>query len=166
MPSRIESLRMQHEIDIEQYERAHQNKWNQYLHCVLIPIEYGTFILLTSFVLQSTRLRRSSSISLHHLWYAVHGTIALVTWIIEPFMWVAGAAALYSIAVGVASVSFADKMKNRRQAWVISLWILSWTIQIGIGHMWLEGNRPNLLTDSVSWLSMTQSTLMAWKTCT
>ncbi|GAX16600.1 hypothetical protein FisN_7Lh332 [Fistulifera solaris] len=167
MPSWIESLRMQHAIDVEQYERAHKNMWNQYLHCALIPIEYGSYILLISFLLQSALLRRFSSISWHHLWYAVHGTIALVTWILGPFTWVTGAAALYSIAVGVASLAFADdKMKNRRRAWVLLLWILSWTIQIGVGHMWLEGNRPNLITDSVSWLSMTQSVLMAWKTCT
>jgi uncharacterized membrane protein YGL010W len=157
---------MQHEIDMEQYERAHQNVRNQYLHCFLIPIEYGTFILLVSFVLQSAHFRRFPPIFLHHLWYAVHGTIAVLTWVIEPFTWAASAAALYSVVVGVASVVFAnDKMKNRRKACVAVLWILSWTIQIGVGHMWLEGNQPNLMTDSISWLSMTQSVLMAWKTC-
>jgi uncharacterized membrane protein YGL010W len=43
------------------------------------------------------------------------------------------------------------------------LWVISWSLQIVVGHWLLEGGSPNLGKDSVSLLAMMQSILIAWE---
>ena len=100
---------------------------------------------------------------------AVGWTLGIVSWFLSPPWSVVGmATTIFHVLV---CGSLARRYVNRNGIWTsfkaaLILWILAWTIQVGIGHWILEANQPNVAAASifdVSWLAMLQSVLIAWK---
>lgn len=147
-------FREQHKVDMELYERFHQNGLNQSLHCVLIPLETYSFFLFFSVILRSCSIPLVS---------AVGWSIALVSCLISPTP-IGVLAALFHVFICSHGVHLFGRTYMAILV-ALGLWAMSWGLQVGVGHNWIEGNQPSLAQGDVSLLAMTQSVLMAWRQC-
>lgn len=93
-------------------------------------------------------------------------TLGSVSWLLSPWTIIGMACAFFHVLV---CGCWARQCVDRCGIWstfkvALILWTVAWTDQVAIGHWLLEVNQPDVADMSnVSWLAMTQSVLMAWK---
>jgi uncharacterized membrane protein YGL010W len=185
--SLIRGLQEQHMLDLRLYRSAHRNTSNRGLHHVLIPLEVMCFYILLQLLVASTKpqykkiktadrgrayLHRTVSLlAAAAAWSTAVTTLLVAT--VDDFEYQLSASpwprAILAALVPLITVWCAET------AWIpyygstpvfcftICLWIASWSLQIVIGHGYLERNQPNFVQDSVSLLAVLQSILIAWK---
>jgi len=160
----IKLLQDQHEMDLQIYRTAHTNMWNRTLHWMMIPLE--TFAFLATVAVLLSRIKPLSSKSNELAMQAFGWTLGIVSLLISGKSILIGLASFlfHTVAASFASrlVQILDPMSTLAVAFFT--WTVAWILQVGVGHWILEGNQPNLAnTNEVSWLAMTQSVLIAWK---
>ena len=145
----LAQLRAQHEEDLLLYRQAHQDPLNRGLHWLCIPLETLAFLGAVGCACGRTYM---------HAWA---WTLAILSLLLSPTLVGQVAAAFHVVAAHLLE----RHLYYHKQRWELLgvLWCTSWVLQVGVGHYWFEGNQPNLVNDSVSWLALTQSVLMAWK---
>ena len=186
----LESLREQHTVDLAVYRSAHQHEGNRRLHVVLIPLEVASFLwLLTVLVANwhaattwapqrtdnkasftSTKVQSLSSSLVSLLVASLGCTMGILSWIVasNPVM------GIIIFLLHVAMVQWCLVIQQQQQQYRFTavvllpplvVWMLSWTLQIGVGHYWMEQRAPNLFhpDDTVSWLSTLTSIVLAWE---
>lgn len=171
MHTLLQSLSKQHEMDLEIYRRAHAEWRNRILHWILIPVETFSFLLFLAVALSiGNRQQQKYGGSNAFIMSAIGWTIGLVSLAIAGqdhlFLGVA------SLIFHIVAVAICDKLVHEKgplKALIIGTvcWTLAWTLQVGVGHWIWERNQPNVANmnmqdNDVSWLSMTQSVLIAW----
>jgi uncharacterized membrane protein YGL010W len=174
----VTALRNQHEVDLHIYQSAHQNSANRILHSCLIPLETLSCLLLLAsairLLVQSIIARDKNDCSsrppllILHFYHAMGWTLGLTSLVLSPDAVGAAACTFHVVAFrwittwqqqSVFSVSALVRK-------TLFVWTLSWVLQVGMGHWILEGNQPTVFANNmqdVSWLAMTQSVLIAWK---
>ena len=162
--SAIQSLQEQHEFDLKIYRSAHAELFNRVLHWIMIPLETFAFLLAAAVVL--SRIMPVSSKSNDLAMYSVGWTLGILSLAIAGESIFIG---LISFFFHIAAASCANRLVQKLDlmstvAVAMSTWTMAWILQVGIGHWLLEGNQPNVANiTEVSWLAMTQSVLIAWK---
>ena len=139
----FDSLQEKHIVDLEVYRASHQNGANRILHWILIPVETAGFFTLAESMLSryyhpSETILRSARWSLGLLSFRL---------------------AQDDGGIGIAVLLFHLFMPRVRVPWLV----VSWVVQICVGHWIFEQNQPTLQQGTASSLSMLTSVLIAWK---
>ena len=129
------------------YRAHHRNRLNWWLHACAVPVEWTSWLILVRLVAW-------------WLPYVLQSWIALLVLAATRSLVLAGAqiplAALSDCAVRVCGVCGVHVL-----AAAAICWIVSWMVQVGIGHWLIEGNQPGLAS-SLTALSVLLSVSMAW----
>jgi Protein of unknown function (DUF962) len=175
-----EKLYQQHEIDLKIYRDSHQDFYNRLLHHVFIPLEtVGFFALLL--VLSTTtgvimvrqkmfpKACRDSIIVIDRILVPTAcWTLGLLSLILSPDLVGVLALLFHGIAIpwllprGRLEEDEYGRYHSSMITWTM-LTIVSWGIQIYIGHWILEHNQPTFQQGTASALSMLTSIVIAWK---
>ena len=148
----MSSLRRQHKYDLIVYRSAHQLWENRFLHWLLIPVEcWSVFLVAYALLPPWLPFLVATLLGVMALWIAADPKIG-------------GACLVFHIVVIVscrATSRFLEAWETLSVAAIA--WIISWALQVGVGHWLWEKNDPNVANiKSVSWLAMCQSVLIAW----
>jgi Protein of unknown function (DUF962) len=174
-----EKLYQQHEIDLKIYRESHENYYNRLLHHVFIPLETVGFFALLMLVLVSTtgvimvrpkKCRDSIIVIGRILVPTACWTLGLLSLILSPDLVGVLALLFHGIAIPwllprgrlLEEVEYRRYHNSMMIAWTM-LTIVSWGIQICIGHWVLEQNQPTLRQGTASALSMLTSIVISWK---
>lgn len=159
MESVLKNMRQQHLIDLQVYRMAHLEWRNRALHWFLIPIECWSALLLSMALL-------SPLVTV--LLGLVLGVLSLMI-ATDP---VRGGCCLVFHVLAIAlcflvSDSIVETGHMSRRFWLCLIaaifWIIAWVLQVGVGHWMWERNQPNVANiNTVSYLAMCQSVLIAW----
>ena len=171
-------LHAQHAIDLAVYRSAHEQDWNRRLHYVLIPLEVASFLWLVTTVLYLVSRCRVSRKTQHQIqttptcssmsylgtalawtlgllscWVATHPVMGMVIFLLHVFMEKVCRVSIPRLGLVTSAIVGG------------TVWVLSWSLQIGVGHYWIEGKPPNLFNpdDKVSLLSACTSIVLAWE---
>jgi len=130
------------------YRAHHRNRLNWWLHACAVPVEWTSWLILVRLVAW-------------WLPYVLQSWIALLVLAATRSMVLAGAqiplAALSDCAVRVCGVCGGAHVL----AAAAICWLVSWMVQVGIGHWLVERNQPGMAT-SLTALSVLLSVSMAW----
>lgn len=180
--SLLQELRLQHDIDLEVYRSAHGNEWNRLFHYVMIPLEVASFLWLVTTVLVGLSYCLSSSSNttskkanaterpemsqLASVVNAASWTMGLLSCAVASNPILGLAVLVLHVFMGQACQMGVPSLGFRKSLAVgLTVWTISWCLQIGIGHYLLEGKPPNLFNseDPVSFLSAATSIVLAWE---
>lgn len=171
-------LEQQHAIDMQVYQTVHKNVGNRCLHYVLVPLEVASFLWLLTVVSLCLGWKRKSAkgaernvetppILLPLLVTATGGTMGILSYLVAKNRLLGLVVLLlHGLWIHVCPV-WVKRLGWKHSCTIgISVWGMSWALQVGVGHLWMEQNLPNLLSpeDNVSLLSMATSIVLAWQT--
>jgi Protein of unknown function (DUF962) len=173
MMDHLEELYQQHEIDLKIYRDSHQNFYNHWLHHVFIPLETVGFVAIlvntTGVIVHLFPKECRDSIVIDRVFVpTVCWTLGLLSLILSPDLVGVSAFLFHGIAIPWLirrrrlEEEYRMRYPNSMIAWTM-LTIVSWGIQICIGHWILEQNQPALQQGTASALSMLTSIVIAWK---
>ena len=151
--TRLQRLRLKHQQDLILYRGAHKEWRNRRLHHFLIPLEVLSFQLALKLIVRSAAINTLVACSLAVLSLTVASRLIPG---IAAFLFHVFSAWLTNQAVLLIGVT---------KCWLMALttWVVSWGIQVGIGHYLLEKNSPSVAKMSdVSSLAICLSVLIAW----
>jgi uncharacterized membrane protein YGL010W len=186
--SSLQAIREQHAIDLVVYRNGHQDCTNRMLHWILIPIETATSLMLIDrlIVWLTTRLKfgvtatskrsdRVVDLTVDRVFEsavirAVNVTLAILSMAASPETFSGCVAAIFHASL---AVTYRTKQPVSLQ-FIGTIWLISWMLQIVLGHWLLEGNNPTfwrspnaalsgLEQHGVSILAVATSVLIAWK---
>jgi uncharacterized membrane protein YGL010W len=192
----LHAIREQHEIDLVVYRNGHQDWTNRMLHWILIPIETATSLMILDrlivwlttttrqlkFGVTANEAKRSDlsdrmvdlpvvrvfeSAAIR----AVNVTLAILSMGASPETFWGYLAAIFH-----ASLSMCRTKHSVSLHFIGTMWLISWILQIALGHWLLEGNNPTFWRSSKAALSglaidhqgvsiqaVATSVLIAWK---
>ena len=175
----LQDFRVQHKIDLAVYRSAHGHVWNRRLHYVLIPLEVASFLWISTTLLMTLRKGRwwggnskeskaSSFLTVDHRVFilATAWTLGLVSGCVAENPVLGLTVLILHVFMGHICLVWACTMDFRKSMTIgLVVWMLSWSLQIGVGHYYIEGKPPNLFnpTDKVSLLSTITSIVLAWE---
>lgn len=144
----VVTVRRHYKLELDLYDRYHQNTINSYIHVICITCEwFATLLLLRQVHLQLAEL----------CVIILAGFLCIVSCggILCSLLL---AALLYSIEI---SCSSGDWTVLVAVGLGLGVHMLSWGVQVGIGHYLIEGNSPSM-AESLSFYGVLFSLLMAW----
>ena len=184
----VDGLRMQHLIDLKVYQSAHKERRNIMLHKILIPVECWSamlFVWIFFEYISSLFIRNHESFSssfLCNVCWILPRMIALLLGVLSLIISTKPIVGVMTFIFHLFIIYSYDVTmtifdgEEERSLWPVLIiattsWCISWIIQVGIGHFYFERNLPNILSKddimnnstNVSYLSMCQSVLIAWR---
>lgn len=130
------------------YRKFHQHYINLWIHAIAIPIEWISFLLFLSiFKLQ---------------WFVV--TITGIYYILATGSKICYYAAFAQFCYGIIATKMFSHLNNVIFSTIlvsILMQVVSWTLQVIIGHRMIENNNPGMTT-SLTFNSIILSPILAW----
>jgi Protein of unknown function (DUF962) len=165
----LQAIREQHAIDLVVYRNGHQDWTNRMLHWILIPIETATSLMLLDRLIvwistrqlkfevtanEAKRTNQDRAVDLRVRVFesgviqAVNVTLAILSMAASPETFSGCLAAIFH-----ASLAMYRPKHKSPQHFIGTLWLISWMLQIALGHWLLEGNNPTFWRSSIAALS-------------
>ena len=154
MTSRIailtSDLRRNYRSELAFYQSYHRNTVNWSIHAISIPFEWFSSVLLLTVV---HRYFHWAFCMLVAVYYVTLGTrMAVVCALCQLCMAQLASIVAYKLQSSVNAIVFMFAI----------IQLLSWTLQVWIGHRIFEQNRPAIL-DKFTYASVLLSPLLAWE---
>ena len=142
----LQNIRTSYIEEVTFYRKFHQNPINCYIHAVFVPIEWCSFLLITCYL---------------NLQWHISTSIAIYYMCIGSFISVLSGFCHILIAI-IATLIFSMNLSISITAiLVIFVQMISWYIQVYIGHGIYEKSSP-ALTVRLTFNSIILSILLSW----
>ncbi len=146
----MQSIRQDYVDELKLFKQHHSHPGNWLIHAVTVPIEWlASLLLLSLSFLQPAVICLSLAIAVYYLLCTKMRPTTIL------------AAASHLVMAHVASILSSSLSKRRLIFLGIAMHLLSWFLQVCIGHRFLEKNGPSMLT-KLTLNSVILSVLLAW----
>mmetsp|Transcript_3567 Transcript_3567/g.12822 ORF Transcript_3567/g.12822 Transcript_3567/m.12822 type:complete len:156 (-) Transcript_3567:212-679(-) len=147
MASVVQRLRAEYAKELALYESCHQQRLNVLIHMAMVPVEVG--VSLAWLGLLSPVIPVLLAV----------GTAAYYLVLQTPYSLLAAAG---QCVLGFSALALARRCQPIQLClWTVPLYVVSWVMQIVVGHGLLEKKKPAMATQ-LSLNSVVLSVLMAW----
>lgn len=140
------TLQDQYRSELLFYRQFHQHPINWWIHSIAIPIEWASWLIFLCY--------------LQCHWMVATGTACYYLMIGSQISYIAAPAQLIFAFISSKICLAFDNVYNSI-IFAIGLQIVSWSLQVGVGHKLIEKNNPGMTT-SLTFNSIILSPILAW----
>jgi uncharacterized membrane protein YGL010W len=141
-------LEVEYERELKFFRQFHQNKINLVIHSICIPVEWFSWLIIIKYIHSNLPWLISISVAIYYLLIQQKRIIYLASF----------AHILFALMIDQLFIMF-----SRSYLWIAALIfnLISWAIQILIGHYYFEKNSPGMAT-KLTLNSIVLSVLLCW----